>query len=255
MVIKKILLFVLAISVFSVSGNALERKKPLPLKELQNPNGPSYVPIPYPKTRNEIIKDLKYAINLHHGPIDGNNLSYGDRKILKLLKVNSDIKVAEIEKVKNRVAEFSEEYFLLIMIKDKKGNEVARIALGDNGLYVGANIAPQKGFSKPLKNKVEALKDFSTFTNIFEKIKIERVFIASHQISPYPFAPTWELVTPDNSKYYLGINYSIYKLRKVMDWNQGESFSPAHGEYIFFKDEIIVRDSLNDKLLFLDKLR
>ena len=62
MVIKKFLLFVLTVSIFTVSGNALERKKLLPLKELQNLSNSRCSAIPYPQTDSEVITDLKYFI-------------------------------------------------------------------------------------------------------------------------------------------------------------------------------------------------
>jgi len=254
-VLKKLFLFILVIFILTVSGNASERKKPLSLKELQDPKSPSYVPYPYPKTRNEIIEDLKYAINLNRRPLDDNKSSYGQKKLLNFLELNSDLIVAEIDKVENRRDSFVvNEYYYYIAIKDKKnGKEVIHTALADNGLYVGAAFAPEKEIHGPFKNKAEALKGFSAFTNISDIKAIKRICMSS-PIAPDPFLPGWELIVVDNLKYYMDPNNNIYKLRRVVNWEPSKDFNPED-KYTIHKNEIIVRDSLNKKLLFLKKLK
>ena len=258
---KSVLFIVLAISFFGVSEGAAERKKPTPLKELQDPKSPSYVPCPYPKTRNEIIADLKYAIKLRFSPsihiengrFVGDYSSARDKILLELLKTDPAIHVAEIDKIANRTSDFPDEYFLLIIIKDKEGQLIARLALNANGSDFGGQTAPPGGFLKPLKSKAEALKYFSAFTNISEVKKMERIFTASY-LAAYPFLPAWEFVALDNSKYYLDVNSSIYKLKKEMNGKRGEFLYPGSGKYKAKKNEMIVYDSLNDKTLFLKKI-
>ena len=256
---KSILFIILAISFLGVSGSTAERKKPIPLKELQDPKSPSYVPCPYPKTRNEIIEDLKYAIKLYHGPAmnfrDGRFVGLSndtDTMLSGMFEPNSDFKVAEIEKVENRTIDLPDEFSYLIIVRDKKGNAMAYLALSGNGSYFGG-VAPFKRFSKPLKSKAEALKYFSAVTNISKVKKMERIFMLS-MLALYPFAPTWEFVALDNSKYYLDVNYSIYKLKKEMNGKQSKFSYPDSGEYKAKKGEMVVYDSLNEKTLFLKKI-
>jgi hypothetical protein len=253
MVIKKIFLLVLTISIFAFPGNALERKKPLPLKELQNPKGPSYVPIPYPKTQDEIIADLKYAIKLHHEPRIGEKINESDKILLKLLEKNSGVSIAEIEKVMNRTNICPDEFLYFIALKDNDGNEVARLSLEASGLYSGGVAASKKiKFKESFRIKKEISRGLSTFINPSEVKKMERIFMANN-LAPYPFSPTWEIVTKDNSIYYLDYNNYFYKLRNEI--RDVKSKGLAIKQYTSSKDERVVYDSLNDKMLFLDKLR
>ena len=258
---KSVLFIILAILFFSVSVNAAERKKPTPLKELQDPKSPFYVPCPYPKTRNEIIEDLKYAIksrfspaiHIENGRFVGDYSSARDKILLELLKTDSAIHVAEIDKIANRTSDFPDEYFLLIIIRNKEGQVMARRALNANGSDSGGQTAPPDGFLKPLKSKAEALKYFSAFTNISAVKKLERIFMASN-LAAYPFLPTWEFVALDNSKYYLNVNSSIYKLQREMNGKQSKFLYPTSGGYKAKKGEMVVYDSLNEKTLFLKKI-
>lgn len=258
---KSVLFIVLAISFIGVSGSAAERKKPTPLEELQDLQSPSYVPCPYPKTRNEIIEDLKYAIKLRFSPsihmqngrFVSNYSSAGDKILLELLKTDSAIHVAEIDKIANRTSDFPDEYFLLIIIENKEGQVIARRALNANGSDSGGQTAPPGGFLKPLKSKAEALKYFSVFTNISEVRKMERIFMASN-LAAYPFLPTWEFVAPDNSKYYLDANSRIYKLKREMSGKHSKILSSDFRPCKAKKNEMIVYDSLNGKMLFLKKI-
>ena len=258
---KSVLIIILAISFLGASGSAAERKKPISLKELQDPRSPFYVPCPYPKTRNEIIEDLKYAIKLRFSPsihIENGRFvsdysSAGDKILLELLKKDSAIHVAEIDKITNRTSDFPDEYFLLIIIKNKEGHVIARRALLANGLNFGGQTAPPDAFLKPLKSKAEALKYFSSFTNISKVKKMERICMAS-KLAAYPFAPTWEFVALDNSKYYLDVNNSIYRLKKVMNGKQCDFLYPGSGKSKAIKNEMIVYDSLNEKTMFLKKI-
>lgn len=260
--IKKIVLFIaLAILFFGVSEGVGERKKPTPLKELQDPKSPSYVPWPYPKTRNEIIEDLKYAIKLRFSPsihiengrFVGDYSSAKNKILLELLKTDSAIHVDEIDRIANRTSDFPDEYFLLITLKNKEGQLIARLALNANGLDSGGQTAPPGGFLKPLKSKAEALKYFAAVTDISEIKKMERIFTASY-LAMYPFYPAWEFIALDNSKYYLDVNNRIFRLKKVMNGKRGEFLYPGSGKYKAKKNEMIVYDSLNEKTLFLKKI-
>jgi len=258
---NNLLFILLIILIFYASGNAAERKKPTSLNELQDPKSPFYVPCPYPKTRNEIIEDLKYAIKLRFSPsihmengrFVGDYSSARDKILLELLKTDSAIHVAEIDKIANRTSDFPDEYFLLIIIRNKEGQVMARRALNANGSDSGGQTAPPDGFLKSRKSKAEALKYFSAVTNISEVKKMERIFTLSN-LAPYPFAPAWEFVALDNSKYYLDFNYRIYQLKKEMNGKQSKFLYPDSGKYKAGKNEMVIYDSLNEKTLFLKKL-
>ncbi|MFH2108324.1 MAG: hypothetical protein ABII93_06625 [Chrysiogenia bacterium] len=252
--VKKLFLTILAISIISVSGNAVERKKSLPLKELQYPKSPSYVPFPYPKSRDEIIADLKYAIKLHHEPGIGDKKDERDRILLKLLEENSGVSIAEIEKVMNRTSIYPDEFSYFIALKDNDGNEVARLSLMASGLYSGGVVTASKKikFKESFRIKKETLRGLSIFVNPSEVKKMERIFMGNN-LAPYPFSPTWEIVTKDNSIYYLDYNNYFYKLRNEI--RDVKKKGLTYKQYTSSKDERVVYDSLNDKILFLEKLK
>jgi hypothetical protein len=175
MVIKKCVLLILTVSIFTVSGNALEREKPLPLKELQNPNGPSYVPIPYPKNNNEVITDLKYYMksrvgNVKHGYIKGDMSSFDDfKKICVNFLGNKGITVGEILKIKNKLASRERDYAFLIRLKNEKNYGIASFGTDANGIIFTSSYIDlinlsfegphlQEMIFKPIGEKTEFIK-------------------------------------------------------------------------------------------------
>ncbi len=260
MKIKKALFFFSVLTIISIQGNALdqkrqlERKKPLPLKELQNPNSPSYVPFPYPTTREEIVADLKYAIkrlqSKKHAALGG----YEDI-LMKLLVPNPGINIAEIEKVMNRTLVIPDDYLFFIVIRDNEGLVVARASLVASGLFYGSAdyTHSPKGSTKSLITDAEALKEILAFLNVSAVRKIDRIFMADRLFAPYPFTPAWEIEALDSSKYYLAENGRIYKLRNAIEGaSRKDLFSQ---QYISTNDQLIVYDELYGRLLFLDKLK
>jgi len=85
-------------------------QRKVPMSELTNPRSRSYVPIPYPKTRNEVVKDVKCYLEKHRGRVKAYlnksrtknvSLYIFDIKATLFLK-NSKYKVGEIVFVKDR---------------------------------------------------------------------------------------------------------------------------------------------------------
>jgi hypothetical protein len=245
---KVMLVMVLACSVVWIRADAGERKPPLPLKELQDPGSPSYVPCPYPVARNEIIEDVKHAIRLHHGPAIG-NASPESEILLELLAPDPGIHVAEIERVANRTVSFPDEFLYLILLKDREGNEVARLSLLASGLYFGGIKASRT--SRPITDREEAVKVFSSHFEAAGIKKMERIFMGN-RLAAYPFAPTWEIVTADDSRYYLDVNRDLYQLQKTVPSaikTDAHPYCLPAGE-----NELVVHDPLNDRILHLRKL-
>lgn len=249
MTMRKVMLtMVLACSVVWIRADAGERKPPVPLKELQDPGSPSYVPYPYPVARNEIIEDVKHAIRLHHGPAIG-NAPKEKELLLELLAPDPGIHVTEIERVANRTVAFPDEFLYLVVLKDREGNEAARLSLLASGLYFGGIAA--SGSSRPIAGRQEAVKVFSSHFEAAGIKKMERIFMGN-RLAAYPFAPTWEIVTADGSRYYLDVNRDLYKLQKTAPAAIGTETQP----YCLpaAKNELVVHDPLNDRILHLRKL-
>jgi hypothetical protein len=127
--LKIIAVFVLSFMVcFHVTAG--NRKAKRSMKELTDKNSPSYVPHPYPKTRREIIENIKYYyIDIHvtSSPSDGKKYIYKDIT-LQLFNSNSRYKIGKIVKVKNRLESFASDYTWLIYVLDEEGDAVMRIA-------------------------------------------------------------------------------------------------------------------------------
>lgn len=245
---KVMLVIVLACSFFWIRADAGERKPPLPLKELQDPKSPSYVPFPYPVARNEIIADIQHALRIHHGRAIGET-SGKDELLLRLLAPDPDIHVAEIEKVANRTVAFPDEFLYLIVLKDREGNEATHLSLLASGLYFGGITA--SGTSRPIADRAEAVNAFSPWFKVTDIKAMKRIFMAN-RLAAYPFAPTWEIVTVDDSRYYLDVNRDLYKLQKTAPAEIGTESQPYDLPAV--KNELVVNDPLNDRILYLRKL-
>jgi hypothetical protein len=174
MVIKKFLLFILTVSIFTISGNALERKKPLPLRELQNPKGPSYVPIPYPKNDKEVIIDLKYYFAKELEP-KKNKYSVGDfdasDKIKRDFLEGKDVFVGEILRIKNELSAWERDYTFLIRLKTGNNIWVANICMNSNGLWCGQSAIDREKIKLPNFNNSYAFMPYGNKKPIVKQIR------------------------------------------------------------------------------------
>ncbi|MCU0289523.1 MAG: hypothetical protein MUF15_24405 [Acidobacteria bacterium] len=96
------------------------RQAPISIKELTDPNSPSYVPCPYPKTREEIIADFKYYTENFCGKKDGykessihSYESNTDKISMNIFKPEAEYKIGEIFKLGNRIPGFADDYIWL----------------------------------------------------------------------------------------------------------------------------------------------
>lgn len=248
---QKRFLFFTLILLICAPNQAAERRKPLPIDELRNPMSPSFVPVPYPKTRDEVIVDLKYAIDLHHGSKKTTKRDDKDELLMKFLAPNPIIHISEIDKVQNRTIDFPDDFFFLIIFTDDMGNKVASLSLEASGLYVGGMRIKKTESATAMRNQVAAIKTLSSLVNTSGVKSMERIFMAN-RIAPYPFLPAWEITTLNHVRYYLDENGKVFRLREKMPHIQGIENSIASSERN--PSEIVVHDQLNDELLVLDGL-
>jgi len=156
----KRIFFCLVLAVLSVALAGEKRHAPVPLSELKNPKSPSYVPVPYPKTRQEIITDFEYYLKRRFSP-DSRVVTYGDPGsgviiFPKLLQKDSGYTIGRIFRVKSRIYSRALE-FLVFDIFDRVGNVAARVALEDCGLFCSAGFATP-GYKKIPLMTLEELK-------------------------------------------------------------------------------------------------
>lgn len=117
MSIKRLSLVIALVLVLGLILPADKKEPPIPLEELKNPKSPSYVPIPYPQTREKIIKDVEYYIKRNLKltrvgiPSYVNEGSDIDKIGLKLLEKDSGYFIGRIVKVYNKTNQRPGYYF------------------------------------------------------------------------------------------------------------------------------------------------
>lgn len=232
-----------------------EKKKPpqLPLKELTNPNSPSYVPYPYPKTDFEIIEDFRYAVKIHFSLKEGKRTSiingYPDysKLMLDLLGDKPILEVTEIIKVKDLVETSPSDYYFLLQIVNKEGEVLAVGSIEECGLMAGVTFYSKKNKFKPFKTEKkvkEMLYNALNHTNI-EINEIERIALHSTVCSPY--APLFKIKSSKGT-FFVDHNDNVYSIESEIPWSKKNGYpDPEH-------KRILILDSLNEKALFLKKV-
>ena len=107
------------------------------MTELSNPDSPSYVPVPYPQSREAIIVDLKFGLKRLYSSDRDSQLIYKEKKqgaFAGLIENEPEIMIEKIVRVKNRVAALPGDYTFLINLTDKNGNSTHRIDWTGRGL-------------------------------------------------------------------------------------------------------------------------
>lgn len=202
------------------------------MSELTNPSSPSYVPIPYPKKREEIITDLLFAIkkmNPPSGIFSTGRINKFKKIKLNLIEDEPDYIVGPIYKVKNRRATDSDGYSWQILIQDKTGLNVGVIAMDACGLYsMSSGIFPHRSKDFVITDQeLIGMVSQSVDRELNKKDvkRIERISFASH-IGGYEMAPLREITMKDGSIYYYSVGRdAIYEMTSEKEWKR-----PAKGK-------------------------
>lgn len=254
--VKKVILSIfLTLVISNVSLPEEKWEQPLSLEELQDPKSPSYVPIPYPKNRQEIIVDLEYIIKRFYLPRKG-SISYGDpgkgRRILpKLLEKDSELYIGKIVRASSRAKVRAKEY-IVIDIHDSMGTIVARVSLEDSGLFAGASYPVSRPIKRPLMDLNEVKELLSTLSlpimvDVVESIEYE-LYIGCSSTHPYLRIET------SNCTLYMNTRDEIFRVIKR------EAFSPD--QYRGIRENIFdkrYRYGLTDlkasEMIYLEKIK
>lgn len=252
---------------------AEKRVKPKPMKELIEPSSPSYVPFPYPKKRNEIIEDLKYAIKKLFVDKQGTYAAGDTPEIKKLLTQltgeKSGYKVGKIIKVKNRSHLKAHDYSWLILIMGSNGDIEARISLTAEGLFSCA--ASTKNAAVRLREKYPnsrrgpqfLITEQEVINHLSEGIgrniemdeikKMERVAFQSTLGSL--LTPMWEIKMAMGKIYYYSvIRDTVYNIEKKITWKKNKNgFRRSIWELVPDKNDFVT-DTVNDEILVLKAL-
>jgi hypothetical protein len=254
---------------------AEKRVKPKPMKEFTDPSSPSYVPYPYPKNREEIIEDLKYAVKKLFIDKKG---TYLDGKVpeirqllVKIVEKNSIYKIGEIIKVKNRNHRMADDYTWLILIKNPKGEIEARVSLLANGLMAGGGLT--KHGAKFHKEKYpnshwdpqHLMKDEDVVKRLSEDMgktvgtheikKIERVGFQSSRLGSI-YLPMFEIKMSSGGKYFYSVKTDeVYEIEEIKHWKKNKRGSRLAPWQLVPQGKNYVTDSINEEILVLKALK
>jgi hypothetical protein len=247
-----------------MSTIAEKKVKPLPMKDLKEPSSPSYVPIPYPKTDEEVIVDFKYAVKKLYASKPGEfDVTVGPKPTSKiilpnLLEKNPIYTIFKIVKVKNRSARRAFDYTWLIIIVDQDGESVARVVIDANGLWAGTLCPPPTRKSNPIRNGEDGVKTLSKVLgkNISKKNVKHIEPLALPQRLGTLFFPAYEIKLTDGLVYYYNSSEDkIYRIIKEIPWEKNKKGQRRFWRELVQSRDIVFRDTLNDKIVFFEELR
>ncbi|MCU0285507.1 MAG: hypothetical protein MUF15_03815 [Acidobacteria bacterium] len=274
--LKYSILSFLLLIIFCFQAPSEERKKPLSIKELTDPNSPSYVPCPYPKTREEIIADFKYYTENFCGKKDGYKESFihvyesnTDKISMNIFKPQAEYKIGEIFKLENRIPGFADDYIWLMMIMKQNGQIAMRVALMASGLVIGsgtigeqdlAAASPEECLKYIRLMKVLTGEDIKnilsqslgcTISN--NEIKEMKRVVYPASIGEY-LCPLWEIkLTKGTIYYYSEVRDMIYSIDKKIPWKKNkDGFRPAKMTLVPHWDYL--PDMIDDELIILKKI-
>jgi hypothetical protein len=257
-IIKYFAILILLFGLFQTAV-AEKRAQPKPMSELTNPASPSYVPMPYPKTREEIIDDLKYAIKITTAQEEGyivGKIPEFEKKLLTLLDENPECKIGQIFKVKNRHSVYSHDYSWLILVEDKGGRNIIYIGMHANGLFAGA------GDIFPHRERALVRTDQEILDIISEPIGHPIKMIDVKHIERVAFAsplgdiltPLWEINMKNGVVYYFSLSGdNVYEAKEKRDWKKQKNGFRKNWQEMVSVNEEFLPDEIDDKLIILEK--
>jgi hypothetical protein len=262
--VKKILCLIVILTCALLPLFSKKRIPPTPMSEYTNPDAPSYVPIPFPKNRKDIITDLKYAIDLHHGPNNKSFLAgrepYTIKIFLSLLQEKSNYKIGKILKIKAKDSGLAYNYMWTILIEDSVGQNVALCVLNADGLYCGSSAVLPYHEIGLLKSKEEVLSILSeSIGMVVDKSDIKRIERITYPSSGFAgfFFPPWEIEMKDGAVYYYSIHrdevYEVTARKKIKVRKNGHFESPK--KYIPPDADDYFIDTLEDQVVILKKYK
>lgn len=271
---KYFLILILVMSFCQFTG-AEQRVKPKPMKEFTDPSSPSYVPNPYPKNREEIIEDLKYAVKKLFIDKEG---TYVDREepeirqfLVKLVEENTVYKIGEIIKVKNRTHRMADDYTWLILIMNPKGEIEARVVLLANGLMAGGGLTKygaqyckekypnsRRGPQYLITNDDVIRRLSEDLEKTVEKTeikKMERVGFQSSQLAGL-YLPMFEIKMTSGKIYYYSVKTDeVYQIEKIKHWEKDKKGNRMASWKLVPREKKYVTDSINEEILVLKPLK
>jgi hypothetical protein len=267
LIIAFILIFTLAGQSFS-EGKRPARKS---MKELTTPGSPSYVPNPYPKTREEIIENIKYCyIDLTSGAKSAfiGGIPPSKKITAELFSSNSRYRIGKIIKVKNSSEKLPDNYTWLIYVLDEAGDTVMRIAQRASGLDLGSSTIDKSQFPKytvrtrQIQTRLLKALDEKDIKIILSdalgepvkgKIKKIQQLTGYGKLLDFDF-PMWEIKMKNGATYYYNeLRDMVYSIDKKSPWKKGK-YGRRWIREREFSNRNYIQDSINEQLIFLNPM-
>ncbi len=260
-ILKYIVVLLVFICLFQ-TVEAKKRYKPIPMKELTDKSSPSFVPIPYPKNRREIIVDLKYWLNKTFGP-DSKSQSAGRQPkfvdyLEKVLDERSGYGFGKISKIINYYSTDSYGYKWQILIEDPYGKIVALTLLSANGLGSGASsVKPERGRIHMYSDGdiVDILSD-SIEKHVSQK-DIKRIHKVSYNcLIAGNFLPAWKIELNNGQTYFYSmLKDCIYGIKQKKKWGKRPNGKLKRVAPNVNGKEPFLRDDINEQIILLKKYK
>jgi hypothetical protein len=240
-----------------------ERRKPIPMEQLTDHSSPFYVPHPYPKTREEIIDNLKFQVkreNEYHQSRRKKLKTTREKNqtsLLDILEGKTSSRIGKIIKVNNRKANMPHDYNWYILVMDKNDEIILMLNMKPNGIYSGSTSArwPSKGL---LKSRIEILKILSKEIGrpINEKeIKQLEPVLFDWSSSIGKLLPIWEIkLNNDNIYYYCFSLEKVFQIDKRVPYKKVNNGFFDDPRYLVPNGCNYLVDTVNDEILVLKEL-
>lgn len=259
--------FCLLTGLFLVLGLILaadKKEPPIPLEELKNPKSPSYVPIPYPQTREEIIKDVEYYIKrtgkrtrvgIPAYVTDGSEI---DKIKRKLLEKDSGYFIGRIVKVYNKTIK-SPEYYFTMDIHDGSRKVIARMSIKDTGLFASFSTS----YPGYISNQLMTLADVRNFFAKSGTAKIKNAKIESIEYEHYRGRydnPYIKITTPNGILYMDELAKEVYEIKEIekfsnyLEFKKKKALENLHLQWEKRPYDDAVVNSLDDYVIYLKKV-
>lgn len=251
--------------------SSIERHKPLPLTELQNKKSAYYIPIPYPKTREDIIVDLDYGltqtfmgqykeiVTARNNPSDEVN----DQQVVEdyLLK-EKGYRVGDIIKVYNKHFYNPFEFDYLIEVLGPDGVPVFRTLIDPSGRW--KKYSRSMGYPWPLLK--EPFSDDSRVIGLLKKANISKDELFESDYYNFPEIssddnPAKRIISKDQKIYYVSCDHRVYLLRERLK-DQGDSVfkakmfkARANHSYNKESSSKVIHDTVDDEFLILEEIK
>lgn len=230
-----------------------ERRKPIPMEQLTGFNSNFFVPHPYPKTRKEIIDNIKFKLAKKSYDTDA---SKRGNFLLDIIEGKTTYRVGRIMKIQNRISLYSHDYFWLILIMDKKDNIHFTLNMRANGILTGipkhnnSTLENLKGLLKTRREILSILSGSIGKPFKLKEVKMHRVSFEQSNLA-YIWAPMWEIRLNDGTIYYYStIKNTIHEIEGKIPYDK-TIWNPKS---IVPKNRDFAVDTVSDEILVLKRL-